>query len=138
MRPTARVGEGQTLAQVGATAMIDVSDGLARDLARLCAESGVGAAVHLASVPVAPALAGLREALGVDPLDLALHGGEDYELLATLDREAVARARERLGERFGTALTDIGEVREGGGLVAVDASGRERPLPPAGWDHFGG
>src|SRR6266540_1945780 len=72
------------------------------------------------------------------PLALALWGGEDYELLATLPAPAVSRAREQLGERFGTALTDIGEIREGEGLVAVDAEGTERPLEPKGWDHFAG
>src|SRR5439155_24606882 len=90
MRPVARVGEGQTLAQSGATAMIDVSDGLTKDLGRLCRESGVAAAVVLADVPVALTLKQLADALpDLDPLALALGGGEDYELLATLPPEVV-------------------------------------------------
>jgi thiamine-monophosphate kinase len=136
-RPQARVGEGQSLARSGATAMMDVSDGLAIDLSRLCRESGVGAAVSLADVPVAPALRALATHLGVEPLDLALGGGEDYELLATLAPEAVERAATSIQERFGTALTDIGEIREGSVLSAVHPDGSEGPLEPKGWDHFG-
>jgi thiamine-monophosphate kinase len=133
-RPHARVGEGQTLAQAGAAAMMDLSDGLALDLDRLCRESEVGARLWLDKVPVASGLAELGELVPLDPLDLALHGGEDFELLAALPPEAVGSARDKLGERFGTGLTEVGEVTEGG-LMAVDEQG-ERPLEPRGWDHF--
>src|SRR5207244_10353789 len=81
-RPAARVAEGQLLAGHGATAMIDVSDGLGLDLRRLCTESGVGARVWIDAIPRGPR-ATLEEALG---------GGEDYELLATLPSEAAAVA----------------------------------------------
>jgi thiamine-monophosphate kinase len=135
LRPVARVGEGETLAQAGASAMIDVSDGLALDLSRLCTESKVGAALRLADVPVSPALEELRSVLDVNPLDQALHGGEDYELLACLPPEAVAPARERLRDRFGTPLTPVGEITDDG-LVAVWADGTNEPLEPRGWDHF--
>ena len=136
-RPEARVGEGETLAQAGATAMIDLSDGLARDLGRLCAESRVGARVRLADVPVADQLERLAVAVpGVDPLTLALSGGEDYELLATLPAGAVEDAAASLIERFGVPLRAIGEIVEDGGLVALEPDGRERPLMPEGWDHF--
>jgi thiamine-monophosphate kinase len=136
VRPVARVGEGQTLAQVGATAMIDISDGLAIDLGRLCRESGVAAALELAAIPVAFGLYELKGVVPIDPLELALAGGEDYELLATLPPEGVSDTAGRLAERFGTQLTDIGEIREGEGLVAIDEDGTERPMEPAGWDHF--
>jgi thiamine-monophosphate kinase len=138
LRPVARVGEGQTLAQSGATAMIDVSDGLAKDLARLCDAGGVAAAVLVADVPIAITLMQLADALPeVDPLAFALGGGEDYELLATLPPDGVAATASKLAERFGTQLTEIGEIRQGRGLIAVDADGSERPLEPSGWDHFG-
>jgi thiamine-monophosphate kinase len=135
-RPAARVEEGQALAVAGATAMIDVSDGLALDLARMCEESGVGARVRLADVPVAPALAEIAPMIGMDPLDLALHGGEDYELLAAIPERAVAELQGAMRERFRTQLTAIGEVTETGGLVAVRPDGGEEPLEPKGWDHF--
>lgn len=135
LRPVARVGEGETLAQSGATAMIDISDGLALDLSRLCTESEVGATVRMADVPVSHALAELGRVLGIDPLDQALHGGEDYELLACLPPESVGPAQERLRDRFGTPLTLVGEVTDDG-LVAIRADGTREALEPTGWDHF--
>jgi thiamine-monophosphate kinase len=136
VRPVARVGEGQTLAGAGATAMMDVSDGVALDLSRLCAASGVGARVELDRVPVAPELQELARLLPVEPLTLALSGGEDYELLATLPPDRVAEASAALDERFGVPLTDVGEVTDGPGLTALGADGSEAPLEPKGWDHL--
>jgi thiamine-monophosphate kinase len=115
--------------------MIDLSDGLALDLARLCGAGGVGARIRLSDVPVAPALRRLAGVLDLDPLDLALHGGEDYELLAAVPASAVDGARAHLDERYGTALTEIGEITAEG-LVAVGEDGSESPLEPRGWDHF--
>jgi thiamine-monophosphate kinase len=135
-RPVARVGEGQTLARAGATAMMDISDGLTKDLARLCRASGVGAVLTPALVPVAPALDQLKGFLPIDPLALALEGGEDFELLAALPPAAVEATVTMLRERFGTPLSEIGEVRMEEGLVAVEPDGSERPLEPGGWDHF--
>jgi thiamine-monophosphate kinase len=106
--------------------MIDVSDGLAIDLSRLCEASGVGVRLELASVPVHPAAAE-GEALG---------GGEDYELIATMPTEAgAAEAAAELREVFGVALTTIGAITPAG-LEAVDASGASHPLERRGWDHF--
>jgi thiamine-monophosphate kinase len=135
-RPVARVGEGQELARAGATAMMDLSDGLALDLHRMCRESEVGARLSLQAVPVAPVVLDLAPALDVEPLDLALHGGEDYELLAALPPGAVEDARRRLAERFGTPLHEVGEVTgRDVGVTAVGPDG-ERPLEARGWDHF--
>jgi len=127
LRPVARVGEGALLARHGATAMMDISDGFALDLSRLARASGVGARVELDRVPVAH-LADMGDALG---------GGEDYELLACMpDDAAVESATAALKEAFGVPLTQVGVVFEGEGLRAVDEDGLDRPLEPAGWDHF--
>jgi thiamine-monophosphate kinase len=127
LRPTARVGEGGVLAAHGATAMMDVSDGLAIDVSRLVRASHVGANVVLGDVPVA---AGAT-------LDDALGGGEDYELLAALpDDAAVEAARGELNEGFGVPLTEVGRIVDGEGLTAIEPDGTERPLEPIGWDHF--
>lgn len=127
LRPTARVGEGGVLAARGATAMMDISDGLALDLTRLCHASGVAATIAIADVPVAH-LATLEDALG---------GGEDYELLATMpDDAALDAAKAELKEAFGIPLVVIGKIVEGAGVTAVDADGAQRPLEPMGWDHF--
>ena len=135
-RPVARVGEAQTLAAAGASAMMDISDGLALDLSRMCSESGVGARVRISEVPISPWLAQAATPLGVDPLRLALTGGEDYELLATLGASGVEGAAADLRERFGVALTDVGEIVAAPGVTAVAADGTEAPLAPEGWDHF--
>ncbi len=136
-RPVARVGEAQTLAAHGATAMIDVSDGFARDLARLCESSGMGARIRTADVPLASGLTSLAEVTRVEPLRLALGGGEDFELIATLPSDAVDAARAELEERFFVALTEVGEVTEGDDVLDVLADGgAEVPLAPLGWDHF--
>lgn len=137
-RPSARIGEAQLLARYGSTAMMDLSDGLARDLSRLCRASDVGARIALDRVPVADALARGAELLGVDAITVAVSGGEDYELLATIPADAVATARAELAEAFGVDLTDVGEIVEGSGMRAVSADGQEQPLEPAGWDHFVG
>jgi thiamine-monophosphate kinase len=125
-RPVARVGEAGILARHGVTAMMDLSDGLASDLTRLCEASGVGARLELDRVPVAP---------GATPSE-ALSGGEDYELLATLPAASVEGAASALQREFGVALTEIGEITRGPGVVATTLGGRERPLPSDGWDHF--
>jgi thiamine-monophosphate kinase len=125
-RPAARIGEARLLTSSGATSMIDVSDGLAKDLTRLCAASGVGARLLSADVPVAEGAT----------MDLALGGGEDYELIATMPRENVLPAAAGIKEQFGVELTDIGEIVAGKGVVALDESGAASPLEPSGWDHF--
>src|SRR5512132_4154178 len=119
-RPIARVGEAQVLARVGATAMMDLSDGLSTDVSRLCEASGVGARIVLGAVPVAETLSRGAELLEVDVSALALSGGEDYELLATLPADAVDGAREDLRSGFDVALSEIGEIVAGSGVVAVD------------------
>src|SRR5438034_2507215 len=126
-RPAPRVGEAPVLARNGATAMIDVSDGLTRDLVRICEASGVGVRLDPATVPAHPAAAE-GEALG---------GGEDYELLATMPSvAAVADAAGELAEMFATPLTAIGTIVVEG-LQMIDIDGVTRPLEPAGWNHFG-
>jgi thiamine-monophosphate kinase len=136
LRPVARVGEGQVLAAEGATAMIDVSDGLAKDLGRLCSASGVGAVVRVEAVPVASGLFDLQPVTSDDPVRLALTGGEDFELLAALPFGTVAVAQAVLSERFGTPLTDIGEVTDGEGMLAEWEDGSRAVLEAEGWDHF--
>lgn len=115
-----------------ASAMIDTSDGLSTDLGHLCRASRVGARLWANCIPrvrVPPALL----ARGIDPEQLALHGGEDYELLFTV--------RGRLSKLIpdlhrGTPISAIGEIIRGRKMVLVEADGRSVELVARGWDHF--
>jgi thiamine-monophosphate kinase len=122
-RPRARIADGLAMAPV-ARGAIDVSDGLAQDLARVAVASSVRAILDEESLRahVEPPLAALASRLGVAALDLALHGGEDYALVAASERPIDGFRR-------------IGEVRAGTGLVLRSPTG-ERPLEPRGFDHF--
>ncbi len=118
-----------------ARAGMDLSDGLSLDLVEICSRSGTGAVIDAALVPVDPRAAGLERARGGDPLALALHGGEDYQLLL-----AVAPADlEELGELarvWGVETTAVGEFVEGEPVVSLRDGAGERPLVPGGHDHF--
>ncbi|MGH7392925.1 MAG: thiamine-phosphate kinase, partial [Candidatus Rokuibacteriota bacterium] len=136
LRPRPRVAEGQWLAAAGGvTAMMDLSDGLATDLAHIADESGAGARVELERVPVAPAARQVAERAGADALAWATGGGEDYELLVVCDPAAFERLREGLPRATGTPLTRVGEMTAGAGVAFVDAGGRGRAVAP-GFEHF--
>jgi thiamine-monophosphate kinase len=118
-----------------ARAGMDLSDGLSSDLAELCRQSGLGARVEARSLPVSPAMASLERARGGEAVLVALHGGEDYELLLAVD-PADFGALEELARVWGVTVTAIGEFLEGEPGVRVRDEEGERPLPPAGHDHF--
>jgi thiamine-monophosphate kinase len=133
LHPRPRLALGQWLAKNGrATAMIDTSDGLSTDLAHVCEASGVGAKVWADRIPKVRVPSDLRK-LGLDPLGLALDGGEDYELLFTVP--------ERLAQRFpravhGVPITIIGEITSRKSILLMDDAGRTKSLPVKGWDPF--
>ena len=104
--------------------MIDLSDGLAADAAHLAAASGVALAIEAGSFPLAEGVSEVAAAAGLDPLQLAASGGEDYELLAALPADAVAEASARVAETGETTLTAIGRGREGKRRRTQAARGR--------------
>ncbi len=136
--PVPRVREGLALVRAGgATAAIDVSDGLAADLARICDRSAVGVRLDAEALPIAAAAREVAAAAGREPLDLGLSGGEDYELLFTAPAARVAALVEAV-RGCGTPATVIGTLLpEAEGRTVRWASGVARPLGRAGYAHFG-
>jgi thiamine-monophosphate kinase len=126
--PEPRIELGRILREKGlATAMIDTSDGLSTDLAHLCEESGVGAELDAALIPRARVGKPARE---VD-LDLALHGGEDYELLFT-----VRPGKQVSPHIAGVPLTQIGHITRPRIILLRNLKGIAYELDPRGWEHF--
>jgi thiamine-monophosphate kinase len=133
--PTPRVEVGRAIgASRLATAMIDLSDGLASDVGHLGRASCVGAIVHSELVPLSTELSRLAEATGRDALEWALRGGEDYELLLTAPATSVPVLVDLVG-RIGVRLTEIGEVTMGRSFVLVK-NGHSEVLGGVGWHHF--
>ena len=140
LNPQARVGLGRQLAQSGIVhAMMDLSDGLATDLAHLCKQSGVGGRIVAASLPGLAALAPAARLTGDDPVQWAISGGEDYELLFTADPGQRERIR-TIGRACGLELTPVGTIVPGSGVVLADIAedGRvvEQAVAYQGFDHF--
>ncbi|HET7151382.1 MAG TPA: thiamine-phosphate kinase [Candidatus Acidoferrum sp.] len=131
--PEPRLTLGQWLAEKRlASAMMDLSDGLSSDLPRLCFASGAGAYIESSHVPLAQGAVQARKS-GLNPLRLAVHGGDDYELLFTVPPQ-----KKRLVPRTfrGFPLTPIGVITADKRIVVVDKQGRKESLDPGGWDPF--
>ncbi|WP_447979686.1 thiamine-phosphate kinase [Candidatus Nitrospira bockiana] len=136
-RPTPRLDVGQWLTTHRlASAAIDISDGLSGDLRHVCEQSRVGAQVDAERLPLSQPLRRYAEATGVDAVDLALRGGEDYELLFTVPPRSRPKL-ERLAADLPRPIHRIGEITAGRGEVALKTStGRIVPLPATSWEHF--
>jgi thiamine-monophosphate kinase len=131
--PEPRIALGRWLSHYGmATSMMDLSDGLSTDLPRLCAASGVGARLEASRVPIArkPKRFGVKN---VDALDLALNGGDDYELLFTVRPSKTNRVPRAFQ---GVPLSAIGEITHDRKLKLVSVGGQKTNLFPGGWDPF--
>ncbi|HEX5890709.1 MAG TPA: thiamine-phosphate kinase [Pyrinomonadaceae bacterium] len=134
LRPEPRVGWGMVLGEERlATAMIDISDGLSSDLNHLCTASGVGAFIESSLLPIDHQVVELCGRRALDPLQLALHGGEDFELLFTVNAENVGRLPRRVD---GVEITRIGEVTKETDGVKISEGSRVWELNPGGWKHF--
>ncbi|MGH3087462.1 MAG: thiamine-phosphate kinase [Rubrobacteraceae bacterium] len=130
LRPDPRVEAGLAAARHEAHAMIDLSDGLASDVRRICEKSGTGCEIHLDLLPVSNDTKALAGSLEHDPELLAATGGEDYELLISASESVV----EKLRRKIKTPLTVIGKVTE---KDVVFKRAGETVEGLSGWDHFG-
>jgi len=136
LEPRAHVREGRLLAGSRAcTAAIDVSDGLSSDLGHICRDSRVGATVYEAQLPMGEMLSHAAGIIGKEPLDWVLNGGEDYVLLAAVERGLLAELQKQF-EAAGRSLFSIGEFTAGLGMELVRIDGRRQDMAPRGWDHF--
>ncbi len=113
------------------TAMIDLSDGLSSDVRHICKQSGVGCEINESMVPISEDAYNMALQFNIDPITCALSGGEDYELLFTIQPEDETKIA---GE---DAFSIVGQITEKeGGCVLVTKSGNRHPLKAQGWNHF--
>ena len=134
--PEAQVGLGDILAASGLVhAMLDVSDGLATDLAHLCQESGVGAEIEPELLPVEDLLKEAAAMLGITPMDWVLRGGEDYRLLFTTETLAEEKIRRLAATKAKRKMFAIGRIIEGQGVSIVSGAGRQ-DISFQGYEHF--
>jgi len=136
LQPQPRLREGRLLAKSGiVTACIDVSDGLVNDTMRICGESGTGAVIYAENLPVCASTQAIASRFGKDPVDYALYGGEDFELLFTVGKKDIGRlvklARARSVPVFRAGVITAGKS------VLIERNGRKsRPAEGAIWNHF--
>lgn len=135
-RPRPRFREAQFLRQHGARSLIDLSDGLSSDLAHICEASGVGARLHADRIPISDETRTVADALGLDALTFALHGGEDFELCLTTPPDTAEALEQGFRNRFDCRLTRIGSIQAGAGVTLCHSDGGEVPLIAGGYDHF--
>ncbi len=133
--PTPRVKEGLFLSNNRlATSMIDISDGLSTDLNHICEQSRVGAIIYEDKIPLSKELK--KAELKKSPLDYALSGGEDYELLFTVKARDIKKVYNAIskGRLSATMIGEITEMKKGS--LIVDSKGQKMPLLPTGFNHF--
>jgi thiamine-monophosphate kinase len=135
--PQARWREGRLLAEARIpSAMIDLSDGFSSDLGHLMEQSGLGAEIEADLIPLSPSLRRAALQTGADPIEYALNGGEDYELLFSVSKSKIKRL-EKMIEEGSIAARRIGRMTpRRSGLRLIDPSGRRRTILPGGWDHL--
>ncbi len=133
-RPTPRLAQAESLLEAGVRCAMDVSDGLMGDLDKICKASEIGAVVNARDVPMPEEL---KTVFGDDALQMALSGGEDYELIFTAPFDLM----DQLLSRNRGSVTHIGRIvsepDEGDRVIAVDTVGSEIELQQRGWDHLG-
>lgn len=134
MRPYPPLGIGEMMAKIGATAMIDISDGLLADIAHIAESSNLGITIDVTSLPLHPDLVRLSELAEIDPFEIAAISGEEFELVFTIPPTSVETARE-IAQVFATKITVIGEAEAGNGLEVFRAGVPAR-FDYLGWRHF--
>lgn len=133
--PNPRVKEGILLAGCGVSSMDDISDGLASEMHEICSASGVGCLIKSKDVPIDNRVRAVAGEAGIDPLEWALYGGEDLELVLTAapgSEEKILRETEKEGVK----IYCVGEINSSGEVLVETQGGEILPLPRGGYDHF--
>lgn len=137
LRPVPRLREAAFLAAASSvSAAIDLSDGLIKDTGEICQQSGCGALLYADRLPVHPAAVCIAALQGQDPLDVALNGGEDYELLLTVPPKAFLALGAAYFRNFGTRLLPLGEITATEGIFMITKEGNREKITFKGFRHF--
>ena len=135
--PVPRIGEGRLLAALpGVNSLMDISDGLASDLLQILKASGKGATVDMDKLPISPMLEKVTFEQGWDYLDLALTGGEDYELLCTVSPSHFKEVSEHFYMSFNRKLNPVGAIVKGSPAIKWMSGNKVINLEKKGFDHF--
>ncbi len=134
LTPIARVGVGQAMASF-THALTDISDGLALELEEFTRFGGIGATIWTDKLPIDEATLTIAKRFSASPVDVALYGGEDYELLAAVPPSRVAEVQE-VSKECGVAMTEIGMVTETAGIRIAPFGGQEEIIHGYGFNHF--
>ncbi len=133
--PIPCIDEGQWLAGKKVSSMIDVSDGLSSDLTHICKQSGVGAVIRTEHIPLSSHLGKMAGHYKLNPMELALNGGEDYQLLFTVAEDRCELLCMEFEKEFKRSLYPIGRIIKDTGIFLQSGSDIT-PLKKGGWDHF--
>jgi thiamine-monophosphate kinase len=138
LTPVPRFNVGRVLStKKWASSAIDISDGLSSEIHHLCEESGVGAEIHEEAIPLSASLVHYCGENQLNPLDFAMNGGEDYELLFTVPLTKISEAVRKLPGEAGVACKSIGRmVPKSKGIILITRKGQKIPLEAKGYDHF--
>jgi thiamine-monophosphate kinase len=135
--PEPRTRLGKLLAESGLVhAMMDLSDGLATDLAHICLAGGVRSEISAVELPISKDLAAAVAYLGMVPVELALKGGEDYQLLFTAPAANEAALRRLVAENSEGEVFCVGRITEGQGVHLLGPEGKQTEITYQGYDHF--
>lgn len=136
--PMAKINEARIITGLGlATSMIDLSDSLSSTVNHICEASYVGVRIDANNLPINPAAVAFANAINMEPVDLTLQGGEDYEILFTVKPKDIEKIIREVKHKTGTQVTVIGEIRsKEKGATLILPNGKSIPLAPKSWDHF--
>ena len=135
--PRARVREARVASEEGASAIEDISDGLAGEVKHICAMSSVGAVIRAGEIPFAAGVDEVAQLAGTSREDLSLFGGEDYELVFTAPKTKFEKIKRVIFEETGTKVAKVGEtVSAGQGIKTMQTDGRLSDLRGGGFEHF--